>query len=189
MTIHQEPLLLDACVAINLYATDQLTEMAQSLNITFLLVEQAAAEVGHLRETVAGDLVVTPVDLSKHIEQGAVQLLHLRSAEYPLYVALASLLGDGEAATIAISSKRRISMATDDRKARRVCASRSLPEPRRTLALIRSYAEAESLGHGDVRDMLLRVRGRASFTPPRSDPDLSWWARFVNDTVPPAGGR
>jgi len=179
--VHPNLLLLDACVAINLYATNQLTEIAQSLGITFLLVQQAAAEVGHLREVIDGDLVITPVDLSKHLDQEAVQLLHVQPAEYPLYVALASLLDDGEAATIAVSSKRLIPMATDDRKARRVCASRSLPEPRRTLALIRAHTEAVSLDDGDIREMLRRVRRRASFTPPRSDPDLSWWMRFVDD--------
>ncbi len=48
-------LLLDACVAINLIATDHFPAIAQGIGVTFRLVRQATAEAGHLRDVVDGD--------------------------------------------------------------------------------------------------------------------------------------
>ena len=173
-------LLLDACVIINLYATDQLEMIARSLDTKFLVVEQAAAEVGQLREMVNGEVIVTPIDLSKHIEQSVVGLVRLDEAEYGLYVSLATTVGDGEAATIAVAQQRNILLATDDRKARRVCASQGLQEPSRTLSLVKAYAEAVSLREAEILETLQKIRNRASFVPPRADPDVDWWNTFMN---------
>ncbi len=49
------------------------------------------------------------------------------------------MVGDGEAATMAVAAARSIPLATDDRKARRVCTEElHLPEPGRTLGILRS---------------------------------------------------
>jgi len=45
---------------------------------------------------------------------------------------------DGEAATIAIAAERGIPLATDDRKARRVCIELQSAEPMRTLSIMHS---------------------------------------------------
>jgi hypothetical protein len=47
-------ILLDACVAINLAATDGLEEIATTLQMTFGIVQQAEAEAGHLRDIIDG---------------------------------------------------------------------------------------------------------------------------------------
>jgi len=77
--------------------------------------------------------------------------------------------------------RRDLDIATDDRKARRLCQERHLAEPVRTLALLHSYAEAARLTDGPVRELLTKVRDRASFQPPRADPDLKWWNDHVGD--------
>jgi hypothetical protein len=66
--------------------------------------------------------------------------------------------------------KRSLLPATDDRKARRVCSDLRLPEPRRTLDILHSYADAASLSHPQIREILIKIRDRASFQPPRNDP-------------------
>lgn len=175
-------LLLDACIAINLAATSQLQRIAATLDATFVLTRQAAAEVGHLREIIDGELVSTPIDLGQYTSDGTLQIIDLTPPEYPLYLELASIVDDGEAATIAAAAHRNLRLGTDDRKARRLCAERHIPEPLRTLALMHSYTDAAGLSHTQVRDLLIKIRDRASFQPPRTDPDHKWWNDHINDT-------
>ena len=160
----RNPLLLDACVAINLAATNRLQQIAQAIDLTFVIVRQAAAEVGYLCDIADGDFIRTPL-----------QIIALTPPEYPLYLRLARDVDDGEAATIALAVHRRLQLATDDRKARKLCTGLDIPEPRRTLALLRAYADAVTLRPDQLRDLLINIRDRASFQPPRSDPDHKWW--------------
>jgi len=174
-------LLLDACVAINLAATDHLQRIAEALDITLALTRQAAGEVGHLRDIIDGELVSTPIDLRQLVHDGTLLVIDLAPAEYPLYLELASIVDDGEAATIAAAAQRNLQLATDDRKARRLCAERHLPEPLRTLALMHTYTDAAEFGHAHVLDLLIKIRDRASFQPPRTDPDHKWWKDHIDD--------
>ena len=122
------PLLLDACVAINLIATDLFPAIAEGIGVTFRLVGQAAAEVGHLRDVVDGKLVPTAINLGQY-SADVLEVIDLAPPEYPVYADLARIVDDGEAATIAVAAQRRLHLATDDRKARRVCTERNVPEP------------------------------------------------------------
>jgi predicted nucleic acid-binding protein len=173
------PLLLDACVAINLAATDRLHHIAQAHGVTFALAQQAAAEVGHLRDSADGDLVLTPINLSQYDSQ-TLEIISLTPPEYPLYVNLTRSVDDGEAATIAVAVQRSLQLATDDRKARRLCTELQIPEPLRTLSLLRTYADTSQLPHTQLRDLLIKIRDRASFQPPRSDPNHKWWQDIID---------
>jgi predicted nucleic acid-binding protein len=175
----RSPLLLDACVAINLAATDRLQQIAQATGVNFTLVRQAAAAVGYLRDMADGQTLLTPIGLSQY-DSATLEIISLAQAEYSLYVELARTVDDGEAATIAIAVKRSLPLATDDRKARRVCAELRLPEPTRTLAILRSYADAARLPQAQLREILVKVRDRASFQPPRNDPDQKWWRDIID---------
>ena len=169
------PLLLDACVTINLVAADPVHQIARSVGFRCLITRQAANEVGHLRDTTEGETRVTPVDLADHVQADAFEIIDLAPAEIPLFVELASLVDDGEASTIAVAIKRGIPLATDDRKARRLCAERGLALPIGTVTLIRRYCEAQALEDAHVSHLLQRISSRASFQAPRGDPDLKWW--------------
>jgi predicted nucleic acid-binding protein len=149
----RSPLLLGACVAINLAATDRLPRIAQATGATFTLARQAAAEVGHLRDMADGEITLTPIGLSQY-DSATREIVNLVQAEYSLYVELARTVDDGEAATIAIAVTRSLPLATDDRKARRVCAELHLPDPRRTLDILHSYADTTSLPQAQLREIL-----------------------------------
>ncbi len=168
-------LLIDACVTINLVAAGPIDQIAEGVGRTFQVTTQTATEVGHLRDTADGEIVVVPVDLSRHVKVGAFEIIDLEADEIGLYVELAGLIVDGEASTIAVAIKRGLPLATDDRKAWRVCAQRGITEPTGTVALVKRYCEARGLGQADVSGLLGRIRNHASFQPPRSDPDLKWW--------------
>ena len=169
------PLLLDACVTINLVAADPVHQIARSVGFRCLITRQAAHEVGHLRDTTEGETRVTPVGLADHVHTDAFEIIDLAPDEIPLYVELASLVDDGEASTIAVAIKRGIPLATDDRKARRLCAERGLALPIGTVTLIRRYCETQAFDHANVSHLLQRITSRASFQAPRGDPDLKWW--------------
>lgn len=168
-------ILLDACVAINLAATGSLDHIANTLQVTFAIAAQTAAEVGYLRDVIGGQLVLTPINLRQFEPGQVVEILDLSPAELGLYVELAALVDDGEAATIAIAIQRHLDMATDDRRARRLCQDRHLAEPLRTVALLRAYADAAHLTDDQIQQIIASIRDRASFQPPRSDPELKWW--------------
>lgn len=174
-------LLLDACVAINLAAAARLDQMADSLQVTFMIVDQAALEAGYLRDTVDGATVLTPINLDQFAPSETLEIRRLAPSELALYLELASIVDDGEAATIAVALHQRIDLATDDRRARRLCAERGLAEPERTVSLLHAYAEAAGLEEEELREMLIRVRDRASFLPARSDPHLKWWNDHIRD--------
>ena len=173
-------LLLDACVAINLAATADLERIADALQLTFAMVSQAAAEVGHLRDIVDGRVVLTPIDLSLPATSGRFLMLKLERKESALYLDLAALVDDGEAATIAVAIRRGLDIATDDRRARALCQERKLNEPVRTTALLHDYAEAAHLTDHEIRAALASVRDRASFQPARNDPDVKWWNEYTS---------
>lgn len=172
-------LLLDACVAINLAATDRLPQIAELIDVTFALARQAANEVGYLRDVTDGNPIRTPINLDQH-PGDTLQIVNLTPAEYPVYLSLAREVDDGEAATIAVAARRGLQLATDDRKARRVCAELRISEPLRTLGLLRAYTDAAALPQAQVCDLLSRIRDRASFQPPRSDPDHKWWQDSID---------
>jgi predicted nucleic acid-binding protein len=168
-------LLLDACITINLVAVGPIHQIANSIGQSCLITRQAANEVGHLRDIIDGETVVTHVDLTDHVQTGAFEIIDLARDEIPLFVELASQVDDGEASTIAVAIKRGILLATDDRKARRLCAERGLAIPTGTVTLIRRYCEAQALDRVHVSHLLQRISSRASFQAPRGDPDLKWW--------------
>jgi predicted nucleic acid-binding protein len=178
--VRRTSLLLDACIVINLTATNRLHPVAQAFGYTFTVVQQAAAEVGYLRDTSEKDVVLTPIDLTRY-ESESLEVISLSPAEYPRYVELAREVDDGEAATIAVAVERGMPLATDDRKARRLCAGLQLTEPMRTLGILHAYADATHLPHAELRDLLVKIRDRASFQPPRSDPDRKWWEVIIDD--------
>jgi predicted nucleic acid-binding protein len=179
--VPRRKLLLDACVAINLAAATNLNQIATALQVTFVIVAQAASEAGYLRDIVKGTTVLTPIDLDQFQSGETLEIRELGPGELALYVELASIVDDGEAATIALAIHQRIDLATDDRQARRLCAERGLAEPARTAALLHAYAEAAQLTNDEVQQMLAQVRDRASFLPSRSDPHLKWWSDHIPD--------
>ncbi len=180
--MQRHALLLDACVAINLAAADDLERIAEALQLTLGIVTQAAAEVGYLRDVVDSELRLTPIDLKGPAASGKLLIVELDPAEIPLYLELAAIVDDGEAATITVAIQRGFDLATDDRRARALCQERRLNEPMRTVALLHSYANAVRLTDHEIRAALARVRDRASFQPARTDPDIKWWNGYTTNT-------
>ena len=124
-------LLLDASCLLNLYATGRLREIAEvlpyQLCVAGYVAEQEALYVRRAGPTDAEEVRI-PVDLSSLYEDGLMQLMCLENpTEEATYVNLAAHLDEGEAITGALAFHRGCSVATDDRKARRVLGQLNPP--------------------------------------------------------------
>ncbi len=92
------------------------------------------------------------------------------------FVSFAAELDDDEAMTTALALHRSMIVATDDRKATRLCASLTSALPvQTTAAMIESWPDARQIPHESLRQVLPAVRERARFAPGRHDPLHAWW--------------
>lgn len=165
-------LLVDACVMINLAASGvPLAELASRNEASFQMSRVAAAEVLYVAND-ADELEV--VELAAIVASGNIRLIELTEDEQSEFIAFARDLDDGEAATLAVASKRGWPVATDDRKARRL-ATRAGVHLVSTSALLRRWAGDKSEPRDRVAAVLQRVERRASFIPPKDDPLRTWW--------------
>jgi len=97
--------------------------------------------------------------------------------EATLYVDYAGQLDDGEAMSLAIAESRGYSLATDDRKARRIFLE-AVGDSKKLIStsdLVRNWAETQSISAARVKAVLNGIRSRANFFPPRKDPNNTWW--------------
>lgn len=172
-------LLLDACVAINLIATQKLDEIAEANGFSFMMVSEAAAEVSSLRTTVDGERIIVPVSVAEYTRSGSLEFTELTEDELPLFVDYAAKLDDGEAATMAVAVSRSLPLATDDKAALRLCTEMELPQPTCTSALLRKYSMEAGLTPKEVQRILHMVNDQASFMPPRTDPEHTWWMEHL----------
>lgn len=175
-------LLLDACCAINLLATGRMESVLRALPYRFAVAEHVLdTEVLHLgeRDDETGENRMRSVTLKPLVEQKLLEVLRpTPGGEVETFVSLALELDDGEAVTAALSIHRGGQLATDDRKAIRVLGN-VVPslEVRRTSQLLRAWAEQGRVSGELLRQVLVDVEQKASFVPPRDDPEAEWWVR------------
>jgi hypothetical protein len=163
---------------LNLIASGRpIGELSEAVGLRFGVVEQAADEVQWL-DPETPDAPREHIDLSALYEEGSVQRLALEAGELDRFVALARELGDGEAATLALAEARSLSVATDDRKARRVL---TVLDPQPEITGTASIMQAWSSGrrHEEISTALGLIEVRASFVPPNFDAASSWWRNAV----------
>lgn len=179
----QPIVVLDACVLLNLLASDEAENIIASAADEYLICEAAAKEVIQLRIADSEEETFEVIKTDDLIKKGILNICMLESSlEESLYVNYASQVDDGEAMSIAIAEVRGYKLATDDRKARRVFLN-AVNDPDRLLYtsdLVRHWAEQENLLVDELKVKLLNIRRRATFFPPKRDPNFSWWMNILN---------
>ena len=185
MTDTPRYLLLDASCLLNLYATGFLQEIANTLPYQFAVadyvLEQEALHTW-LPEPDESREKRAPVDLSPLVRKGLMHVMHLEHLEEELtFLDLAVSVDDGEAMTGALAFHRGCSMATDDRKARRVLGEQfpavSLVS---TLELLNLWAQDESVSIVELQAAMTRMRAGASYVPGYRDPLYGWWQEVIH---------
>lgn len=178
-------LILDASCLLNLYATDRFGDISASLREQVAVADYVLEEEALFirREPSAdGEEDRILVDLSPFVSEGLVEVMRLASPdEETTFVTLAAQIDDGEAVTAALAVHRGCSLATDDRKARRVIAEQAPSVPLvSTLDLVSHWAETTSVPLVELQTALERMRFGASYVPGPRDPRYGWWLEVMH---------
>lgn len=177
--------LLDACCVLNLYATGCMAEILVAVGARFGVASAVEREALWVFAGGEGDdgAERAPVDLQPLIQAGLLEVLELDSdEELNTFVSFATLVDDGEAATIALALHRGAVVATDDRKTLRELRKSHVPfEPWTTAGLLHAWAVATDAAPARVDEVLQAVRRRARFEPNRVDELSGWWERQIRE--------
>lgn len=167
-------MLVDACVLINLLATDRIADIAARNDAAIVIVREVADEAFFLRPDNPA-AARTPVDLIALCTAGVIEVIDLDDDELELFVAYAAVVDDGEAATISVGVLRALPVATNDRGARRLIARENLDlELHDTAAMMRRWADT-GVAVADVAAALAAIERRANFIPRVGDSSSTWW--------------
>ncbi len=175
---------MDASCLLNLYATGSLREIAAATDTRFQVAQyvlEHEAIYTWVPNAQSGHDEPVPVDVSPLIAEGLIHVIDLKDlAEQATFVELATLVDDGEAVTGALAFHRGCSVATDDRKARRVFGER-IPSVQlvSTLELLRLWADDGQVTDINLRMAMIAMRSGASYIPSRRDPLFEWWAEIT----------
>ena len=184
MTTPSGCLLLDASCLLNLYATGCLREIANTIDVQLQVADyvlEHEAIYTWVPDATSGQDEPVPVDVSSLIADDLIQVIGPENtAVQATFVELATLVDDGEAVTGALAFHRGCSVATDDRKARRVFGER-IPSVQlvSTLELLKLWADVGQITDIDLRTAMIAMRLGASYIPSRRDPLFEWWAEII----------
>lgn len=175
--------LLDTSTVIYLYACHRMHEILTTLPCSFSIVDRVHSEAQFVWSSeLSGDASETEViDLGAWLDAGILRLLSAASeVELATYIELSLTLGSGEAMTIAIALHAGGAVATDDRVAVRIIATR-VPVIS-SLDIIKTWVDEVGLPPGDVTQVLRDVRQRGRYVPSRSHPLRAWWDAHYEPT-------
>ena len=132
----------------------------------------------------ATDLYAPPeeVRLGAHLESNRLIVFELSGdEEKELYVDYAAELDDGEAMCLALVYSRGFSMASDDRKARRLFTEEigDLKRLLSTSQILKEWSEKTGLNPADVKQVLTDVSRRGRFFPNSGDTHFEWWSKAI----------
>ncbi|MCY4654386.1 MAG: hypothetical protein OXC95_14625 [Dehalococcoidia bacterium] len=179
-----ECLILDASCLLNLYATGRLGEVVLTvgarIEVADYVLEHEAIYTWQTDSTGTREEMV-PVDLTPLAEEGLIRAVRLeRPDDQSTFVTLAALVDDGEAATGALAFHRGCSVATDDRKARRVFGE-FMPDVQlvSTLEFMKIWADESRIPGDELRVAMEKMRDSASYVPSSRDPFFEWWTTVM----------
>lgn len=169
--------IIDARCLINLYASGKESSIFQACG-EFWVPNQVQNEALCIRRVDEDDptrLVSQEIDLGDAIAAGHIQKCQLEGQdELDAFVRFAMELDDGEASCLAIAKSRGWTVATDDRKARRI-ASESGISLISTPELIQRWVDSTSPDEATAGALLRRIERFARYYPRRGDPLHGWW--------------
>ena len=168
--------IIDACCFINIYATGELRGFLKDSAWGWHIPSAAIAESLYIRVTSdEGDDKREPIEAQPYIDDSLITLVDIGDAgEAELYVRLAADLDDGEAMALAIAKLRGWTLATDDRKAKRIAADLGVRVVT-TPELMHQWAKVAKMRDAKVKGLLQRIESSARFTPGEDALYYDWW--------------
>lgn len=177
MVNQRDYIILDTCALLILIASGVIHEILSIIGQNSIICVLVHNESKYLRKE--DDInEKEPVDLEPLIKSQVIQVCDFETPEeQELFVNLVVDLDDGEAMSVAIALSRNWYLATDDKIARRVFKENNSNNDFliSTTDLIKRWSESENIPDSELKSILLKVERKASFRPPKSDPNLQWW--------------
>jgi predicted nucleic acid-binding protein len=175
-----ELVVTDADVLMNLMASGVAIQILECQRIIFLVTPTIGAEALYL-EALDPSGEREKIDLTLLQHAGLLQRVGLEGREFELSVSLARAVDDGEAEIIALAVNRGLTIATDDRKARRVAADYgvglvSTPE------IIRGWWSAMQPSDDRLSEAITLISRRSRYRPPTSYENYEWWISHLRVT-------
>lgn len=181
ITTGQDTLILDSCCLLNLYASGQmgpiLTTLAEQVRVAAYVQEVEALRV-YVVSKRAEPRATERVKLEPFIEAGLLQIVALENeGEKQLFATLAAQrLDDGEAISLALAIERGWGIATDDKRAQRIC-EQNYPQVGvvSTPQLLKHWADVAHPATALLAQTLASIEARANYLVGRRDPLYAWW--------------
>ncbi len=175
--------VLDACGAINLYATGRLVEILAALEHTWYLPAAVERESQLYRQPDPDDpdsLISVAMDFGPAIDAGVLCRCECRDdRELELYVELAARIrDDGESMGLAVAKCRGWSVLTDDRKARRIAGELGVPVVG-TPEVLKLWSIATGPDVIELSRVLGAIERFANYRPGRGAPGYDWWIEAI----------
>ena len=121
--------IIDTCCLLNLYATAEQMPILEHFRGVFISehVRQEALWIRCVDHESPPHLVPQQIDLGEAIDAGHITVCKLEGQqETDWFVHYAQQLDDGEASVLALAKSRGWTVATDDRKARRIATEHGI---------------------------------------------------------------
>jgi predicted nucleic acid-binding protein len=185
--IPTDPVLLDACCLLNLYASGRFQEIAETfsqLTIAEYVVHKEALFIRKRNVNPETD-DREKVELESFISSGLIRVISINSKdENETYVDLASELGDGEAISITLALHNHCIIATDDRKALRVISKLSSITSISTLEIVKKWSDKKRIHATELKQILLNMLFCANYQPGEREPLYRWWESLIGKKQP-----
>jgi predicted nucleic acid-binding protein len=173
-----QDVLVDACVVINLAASQIWDEVAEANGYQFVLTRKVTEESQFYYLVRPSGLDRVEIDMQALEARGAITIEDPLPGELGTFVEYAQHLDDGEAETLAVSVHRGIELATDDLRAIKFVDEQQLPVKLvRTSSMVYAWASKVNPAQTLLTEVLRRISLGARFMPPKSAPHADWWIR------------
>lgn len=182
-------IVIDACCAVNLLATGREVEIADALDIAFLISDRAHAEIHclHSPPDEEGVRHRKPASLAKLSDAGRLVVRGIDGELVDAFVACTARLRDADASCVTLAGVLRLPLLTDDAKERKVALT-EFPrlELISTLELIRDAICAMGLPELEIMQIARNLRWLGNFAPPKRDALATWYLDLLHRAgVPP----
>lgn len=179
-SISQYPIVLDACIIINLATTGELENILTALPVQCIVSETVIRH--EALSCIDPDGQEVPINLTDLIARKLLLLTAIDTtsdAEAGLFVTLAAQnLGAGETESAAIAISRQYALAIDDRRAINVITALSpTTQIVTTPELIKAWADGVGAAPAQITQVIKSIR---KYQPPKTHSLLAWWQQHLS---------
>lgn len=172
-----DDLVLDADVLMSLVASGRVGEILSACMYRGVVCKRVEREALWIETDTPGDRIA--VDFMSLEASGDIARIAVAGVEVASFLEFAREVDDGEAEAIAIASHRRLTFATDDRRATRVAVRLGIYVVDTPLLVTRWAATtADSVA---AVDAIERIETRARYRPAASHPLAGEWAKLSTE--------